>query len=51
EIEKVFKVYEDYIKAETLTKIITKVADISEDLTKWDINGKDVYFDANNLEY
>jgi len=51
EIEKVFKVYEDYIKAETLTETITKVADISDDMTKWDINGKEVYFGVNNLEY
>lgn len=47
EIDKVIEKHGDYIKQETLADCIEKLDSLSEDMQKWDINGKIVYYKIN----
>ena len=43
DIDSVFSKYADYIMAETLSDSFHKLDCDNEDMTKWDVNGKEVY--------
>ena len=51
QIDTVFEKYKDYIMSETLTKTISKVKEIKENMVEWDINGIPVKLGLNNLKY